>query len=59
VAHWVEYMNRDTMQAHLAAKDSVLNAELERFMEHVVGGRDRFEAPGNDAFASSLMRGRR
>lgn len=56
VAHWVEYMNRDTMQAHLAAKEAVIDAELERFMDHVVGGRARFEAPEDGHWASTLMR---
>jgi hypothetical protein len=47
VAHWVEYLNRDTMKAHLAHKEAQLDAELERFMNHVVGGRSRFEGNGH------------
>lgn len=44
VQHWTEFLNRDTMQAHIAAKDAVIDGELERFMNHVVGGRAKFEA---------------
>ena len=55
VQHWVEYMNRDTMQAHLAAKERVIDRELELFMSQVVG-RDRFEKQEDRAWSSSLMR---
>ncbi len=56
VAHWVEFMNRDTEQAHIAAKEAVIDAELERFMDHVIGGRARFGGEPNDAWSSSVMR---
>jgi hypothetical protein len=58
VAHWVEYMNRDTMQAHLDAKERVVDAELERFMNHIVGGRAQFEDV-DPSWSSSVMRARR
>lgn len=56
VAHWVEFMNRDTMKAHLDAKETLLEGELERFMNNVVGGRARFESNLNDNWASHTMR---
>lgn len=57
VAHWVEYMNRDTEKAHLAHKDALVDAELEKFMSQVIG-RERFDDP-DDRWSSSIMSGRR
>jgi hypothetical protein len=57
VAYCMQWMNRDSEQAHIAAKDAAMDAELERFMEHVVGG-SMFK-PAQAPFASSIMRGSR
>jgi hypothetical protein len=57
VAHWTEYMNRDSEKAHLAAKEAAVDAELEKFMSQVIG-RDRFAPPDNH-WASSIMSTRR
>lgn len=59
VAHWTEFMNRDIEQAHIAHKDALIDAELEKFMSQVIGGPDRFGGGANDRFASSIMGGRR
>lgn len=37
VAHWVEVMNQDSEQAAVSHKESLLEADLERFMEHCLG----------------------
>jgi hypothetical protein len=58
VAHWTEFMNRDSEKAHLAHKDAIVEAELEKFMSQVIG-RDRFNTEPEDRFASSIMGGRR
>jgi hypothetical protein len=39
VHYWVESMNRDTMAAHVAAKEAALDAELEKFKNSVFAGR--------------------
>ena len=54
VAHWVEYMSRDTMQAHIAQKEAQVDAELEKFMNAVQFGRGETVRP----FASNIMRTR-
>jgi hypothetical protein len=49
-------MNRDTKQAHTAAKDAALDAELERFMDNVIG-RDLFDDESrNGDWSYSIMR---
>lgn len=58
VAHWTEYMNRDSEKAHLSAREAAVDAELEKFMSQVIG-RDRFDTSSGDRFASSIMSGRR
>jgi len=50
-------MVRDTMQAHIDAKDAALDAELERFAQHVIG-RNLFEGDDAMGWSSSVMRGR-
>ena len=57
VAHWTEFLNRDIEQAHIAHKEALIDAELEKFMSQVIGA-DRF-ATSTDRFASSIMAGRR
>lgn len=59
VAHWCEFMNRDIEQAHIAHKEALIDAELEKFMSQVIGGPDRFGGGATDRFASSIMGGRR
>lgn len=55
VGYCVEWMNRETQAAAEEARNARLEAELERFMDHVVGGRAQFE--GNEGrWASSLMK---
>jgi hypothetical protein len=39
VHYWVESMNRDTMKAHLEAKEAKLDAELEKFKNSVFARR--------------------
>lgn len=58
VAHWTEFMNRDSEKAHLSAREAAVDAELEKFMSQVIG-RDRFDTGSHDRFASSIMGGRR
>lgn len=58
VAHWTEYMNRDIEKAHLAHKEALIDAELEKFMSQVIGA-DRFNPNPGGRFASSIMAGRR
>jgi hypothetical protein len=58
VAHWTEYMNRDSEKAHLTAREAAVDAELQKFMDQVIG-RDRFNTGTEDRFASSIMSGRR
>jgi len=57
VAYWVEHMNRDTEKAHLAHKEALIDAELEKFMNSVIG-KERFTGSSNDRWSSSIM-GRR
>jgi hypothetical protein len=57
VAHWTEYMNRDAEKAHLAHKEAIVEQELQRFMDCVIG-KDRFNPEPERSFASSIM-GRR
>jgi len=51
-------MNRASEKAHIAHKDALVDAELQRFMDCVIG-KDRFDYGGGDRFASSIMRRRR
>jgi hypothetical protein len=51
VAYWIELMSRDTEQAALAHKDSLLERELERFMANALGR----QAPARP-WASSTLR---
>lgn len=52
--YWVESMNRDTMQAHLAAKEAAFDAELEKFKRGVFAGR--FNAEPDDGQNPSRIR---
>lgn len=45
--------DRDIEQAHIAHKDALIDAELEKFMSQVIGGPDRFGGGANDRSASS------
>lgn len=61
VAHWLDVMNRHTEEAAQSHRDSLLEEELERLMDNVVGGRHRFEGEygngvGSRSWASSTMR---
>jgi hypothetical protein len=51
-------MNRDSDKAALAHKDAIVEAELEKFMSHVIG-RDRFNADADNHFSNSVTGGRR
>lgn len=58
VAHWTEFMNRDAEKAHLAHREALVDAELEKFMASVIGA-ERFSSSSQGRFASSIMAGRR
>lgn len=58
VAHWTEFMNRDAEKAHLAHREALVDAELEKFMASVIGA-ERFSSGSQGRFASSIMAGRR
>ena len=51
-------MNRDAEKAHLDHKDALIDAELQKFVDQVIG-KDRFDTGGGDRFASSMMGRRR
>ncbi|MBX6723087.1 MAG: phage terminase large subunit, partial [Dactylosporangium sp.] len=53
VSYWVNVMARDTQQAAIEHKERMLEAELEKFMEHSLGaGWDQ----GRDRWVSQVMR---
>jgi hypothetical protein len=58
VAYWIESMNRSREQAHLQSKEAALDAELEKFMDSVLGIRlkktHRYRIPLKSIFSVPL-----
>lgn len=56
VRYWMEAMAKDTEASHLSYKEAQLEAELESFVQHCLGGNDK---PQGRPYASSILRGQK